>query len=545
MFAKISTRLMLGFGLLLALLLAIIAISVLNIRNLQQSSAQILQTDVAVGDQAQEIRYLVTRTRQREKDLFFAVDVQNPDAVKKLKAEWDSQLAELNTAISTFSSMPLSPELKSIATQMPLQVKGYQDALNTVYSQIASGQITTPQQANLALEPYKQPIRDLSDNVKQSYDVSHQAMLAAQSKITEHANQSRNSLLLMGVIALLAGIAGAILISRSIIRPLHFMQHEIMQIDQQNDLTRRLPLNGGTELADMAQAINRLLGALAATLGELQNQSSQLKNSAQQLSSTSAQVKNSSEIQSDQSISMAATLEEISTSISHIANLSGDARQMSQQSGQAASNGVEHISAMVTDIGRIADSIRQAALTAEELDASSDRISGITMVIKDVADQTNLLALNAAIEAARAGEQGRGFAVVADEVRKLAEKTGRSAQEISAMISTIQHGAKNMAEQMRTSVSSVETGMQVAQNAGQAMSSISGSAQSVAQVIEEVNIALAEQSSASQILANRVESIVQMIDENTQSTAHVAGTAQTLDTMADTLSNQIARYRVS
>ncbi|MCB5197466.1 methyl-accepting chemotaxis protein [Deefgea salmonis] len=545
MFAKISTRLMLGFGLLLALLLAIIAISVFNLRNLQQSNTQILQSDVAIGDQAQEIRYLVTRTRQKEKDLFFALDVQNPDAVKKLKAEWDTQLTALNTAISNFSALPLSPELKSSATQMPMQVTGYQEALNTVYGQIASGQITTPQQANLALEPYKQPIRDLGESVKHSYDVSHQAVLAAQSKITEQADQSRNFLLLMGAIALLAGITAALFISRSIIRPLHFMQHEIMQIDQQSDLTRRLPLNGGTELADMAQAINRLLGALATTLGELQHQSSQLKNSAQQLSTTSAQVKNSSEIQSDQSVSMAATLEEISTSISHIANLSGDARQMSQQSGQAASNGVEHISTMVADIGRIADSIRQAALTAEELDASSDRISGITMVIKDVADQTNLLALNAAIEAARAGEQGRGFAVVADEVRKLAEKTGRSAQEISAMISTIQHGAKNMAEQMRTSVSSVEMGMQVAHNAGQAMSSISGSAQSVAQVIEEVNIALAEQSSASQMLANRVESIVQMIDENTQSTAHVAGTALTLDTMADTLSNQISRYRVS
>ncbi|MGL4997215.1 MAG: methyl-accepting chemotaxis protein, partial [Deefgea sp.] len=189
--------------------------------------------------------------------------------------------------------------------------------------------------------------------------------------------------------------------------------------------------------------------------------------------------------------------------------------------------------------------IRHAAISAEELDSSSVRISSITMVIKDVADQTNLLALNAAIEAARAGEQGRGFAVVADEVRKLAEKTGQSAQEIAAMINTIQHGAKQMAEQMRVSVKDVEAGMQVAHNAGQAMNLITGSANSVASVIEDVNVALTEQASASQMLANRVENIVQMIDSNTRSTSEVAATANTLDSMADTLRSNISRYRVN
>ncbi|QZA81522.1 methyl-accepting chemotaxis protein [Deefgea piscis] len=545
MLDRISTRLIVGFGLLLTLMITIIAISLFSVQNIQSTSTKILQQDIAIGNAAQEIRYLVTRIRQKEKSLFIAIGEQGLDSTATLKKEWDELIVELNTEETKFENLPLSPELKEIASKMPSQIKGYNDAVNAVYAQIVSGQITTSHMADTALEPYKQPLRDLGDSVKKVSSITHQTVTDAQGNMEKQAEQIRSSLLIMGLIVLLVGVAAALLIARSIITPLNVMQSEIVAIDQNNDLSRRLPLNGGYELQTMALAINRLLGSLSGTLSDLQHQSDQLKGSAQQLSSTSAQVKNSSERQSDQSTSMAAALEEISTSISHIASLSGDAHQMSQQSGQAAKDGAQHIDKMVVDIGKIAESIRQAAGSAEELDSSSLRISSITMVIKDVADQTNLLALNAAIEAARAGEQGRGFAVVADEVRKLAEKTGQSAQEIASMINTIQHGAKNMAEQMRVSVQDVEAGMQVAHNAGQAMNHITGSANSVARVIEEVNVALAEQSSASQMLANRVESIVQMIDENTQSTAHVAGTAQTLDTMADTLSSQIARYRVS
>ena len=545
MFAKISTRLYVGFGLLLLLLIAIVVVSVASVKDLQANSDRILQEEVAIGEQAQEIRYLVTRVRQKEKSFFLAIGLTGDDGFEAQKKEWDEYVQELEAAASHFDSLPLSPELKVLSQQMPMQIKAYANIVNTLSSQVLAGTITTPQQADLALEPLKKPIRELSDNLKASFKIAHQGVKDSQKTLDQSAEQIQRNLLIMAAVALALGIVTALLIARSIIAPLNAMQSEIVAIDEGNDLGRRLPLQGGSELQTMAVSINRLLGSLSATLSELQRQSGQLKGSAQQLSTTSAQVKSSSEKQSDQSTSMAAALEEISTSISHIANLSGDAHQMSQQSGAAANDGAQHIRQMVGNIDKIADSIRQAATSAEALDASSDRISSITMVIKDVSDQTNLLALNAAIEAARAGEQGRGFAVVADEVRKLAEKTGQSAQEIAAMISTIQQGAKQMAEQMRVSVHDVEAGMQVAQNAGQTMQHITGSAASVAHLIEEVNVALAEQSSASQMLANRVETIVQMIDDNTRSTAEVAATAQSLDSMADVLRSNISRYRVA
>ncbi|MGL4995080.1 MAG: methyl-accepting chemotaxis protein, partial [Deefgea sp.] len=377
MFDRISTRLIVGFGLLLSLMMVIIAISLFSVQNIQSASAKILQQDVAIGDLAQDLRYLVTRTRQKEKSIFLGMGVEGKNGMVVTHDEWEELITEMDKAIAHFATQPLSPELKAIASQMPNQLQSYRSAVNTVYGQIQAGQLTTPQQADAALEPYKQPLRDLGDNVKQSYQITHKNVQIAQSAIAERAQQTRNSLITMGAIALLFGVAAALLIARSIITPLNAMQAEIVAIDQSSDLTRRLPLNGGAELKTMAQAMNRLLGSLNGTLSDLQRQSDQLKGSAQQLSSTSAQVKSSSERQSDESTSMAAALEEISTSISHIADLSNDAHQMSQQSGLSAKEGAQHIDNMVVDINKIAESIRHAAISAEELDSSSVRISSI------------------------------------------------------------------------------------------------------------------------------------------------------------------------
>jgi methyl-accepting chemotaxis protein len=237
---------------------------------------------------------------------------------------------------------------------------------------------------------------------------------------------------------------------------------------------------------------------------------------------------------------MAQALEGMAVGIAHISSLSAEARAKSIESESAAREGSLQIGSMVAEVEKISVAISSASTSAQVLDASFDRISGITATIKEVADQTNLLALNAAIEAARAGEQGRGFAVVADEVRKLAEKTGRSAEEIAATIGDVQQGARTLAEQMRNSVSSVEAGMAVTQSAGEAVSAITASSRAAVGMIEDLNIALTEQSAAGATLRQRVQHIVKMVD-----TAVVAQTADELDHLADRLRTNISRYRVS
>ncbi|WP_051304455.1 methyl-accepting chemotaxis protein [Chitinilyticum litopenaei] len=545
MTGTISARLIAGFSLLLFFLLGIAGVGLFSVNSLRDNTRHILATEVVIGDAAQGIRYALTRARQKEKSLFISIGSTTDDNPPANKAELDEILTRLDEAVGGFRQLPLDRELAGKADQMPAQVKIYREALESIYQQIQAGTIATAFQADEALKPFKKPIYELNATVN---EIAKQSAARTQTRAEELEAESSlivKQLWVLSALAILIAAISAWLIARSIIRPIQSMSEDITRIDRDNDLSHRIRYQGKDEIGAMAVACNRLIGTLAGTMQALQQQALELKTSAQQLSLASEQVRRGSEQQADESTSMAAALEQISTSITHISCLSDDARNRSIESGHAAEEGSRQINTMVADIRNIADAIQLAAQSAEELDASSDRISGITAVIKDVADQTNLLALNAAIEAARAGEQGRGFAVVADEVRKLAEKTGQSAQEIASMISSIQQNAKNMAAQMRRSVDSVEAGMQVTQHAGDAINTITGSAGAVVHMIEELNNSLREQSAASQMLANRVEHIVQMVDDNSRSTGTVARTAHDLDQLADRLRNDVARYRVN
>jgi methyl-accepting chemotaxis protein len=169
--------------------------------------------------------------------------------------------------------------------------------------------------------------------------------------------------------------------------------------------------------------------------------------------------------------------------------------------------------------------VQGSARTISELEGYSAEISTIVGVIKDIADQTNLLALNAAIEAARAGEQGRGFAVVADEVRKLAERTANSTQQITAMIDKVQSGSRRAVEEMEASVKRVSDGVELAHQAGNSISGIQSAAARVMQAVADIDRALKEQGVASRDIARNVEQVAQMTEQGSQSSRHVSGVA--------------------
>ena len=251
---------------------------------------------------------------------------------------------------------------------------------------------------------------------------------------------------------------------RSITAPLERLRHAIVSVAGNNDFTQRVGTQGKDEIAQTASAFNRLLESIQNSLREVLGNSENIATASEQVSSASQQAANASESQSEAATSMAAAIEEMTVSISHIGASAQETLGRAREAGTAADNGARIIAQTHEEMDKIAGTVAQATKAIEKLSQESGRISTILQVIKDVADQTNLLALNAAIEAARAGEQGRGFAVVADEVRKLAERTTASTNAIGELVVSMQSSGQDAVSWMGSVNQQVGIGLRLRGN---------------------------------------------------------------------------------
>jgi methyl-accepting chemotaxis protein len=262
------------------------------------------------------------------------------------------------------------------------------------------------------------------------------------------------------------------------------------------------------------------------------------------MSAASAQMSSASRMQSESASSMAATMEQMTVSINHVADRAQEANHISSDSGKLAVAGSRVIGQTVSDIQEIAQTVHEAANVIHGLEQNSQRISNVVAVIKEVAEQTNLLALNAAIEAARAGEQGRGFAVVADEVRKLAERTAISTREITSTIDTMRSSAADAVTSMQGVISKVEAGVERAKEANQSIQKISEGSHTAVGMVEEIASAIREQGAATNNIAIQVERIAQMSEESSVSSASSAEAATRLDALAIDMQRIVEAYKL-
>jgi len=309
------------------------------------------------------------------------------------------------------------------------------------------------------------------------------------------------------------------------------------------DLTAEFATEGVDELHAAGRDFNDMAAAFRQLLSRIQTDVGLLRSAAEQLATSSTQISQSTSAQSDSASSMAAAVEQMTVGVDHISKNAQDAQASSRSSDEVSAEGGHIVEGVVRDIREIADTVNQSAAAVEALGQQSDQISAIVGTIKDIADQTNLLALNAAIEAARAGEAGRGFAVVADEVRKLAERTAKSTQEIAGMIAAIQAGTEKAVATMKLGVDRVANGVEQAQLAGTNIVQVQAQSRQVVQAVSEISVALREQAAASTEIAQNVEKIAQMAEENNAAASGNAATADNLRHLAETLSEEVSRFR--
>ncbi len=363
--------------------------------------------------------------------------------------------------------------------------------------------------------------------------------------VTAHVRQIQIGIgiALFGILAL--SILLAWLVSRTITGPIKAVVDTIRDIAQgEGDLTRRLPVLGKNEIGELSEWFNTFIGKLHGIICQVSGSSLQLASSSLQLQQTTKQMTDSIAQLSSQSTSLATAGEEMSATSGDIANNCHHAATNANGATQKANQGVAVVGQSIAVMSTIAERVQNAASTVGALGVRSEQIGAIIGTIEDIADQTNLLALNAAIEAARAGEQGRGFAVVADEVRALAERTTRATKEIGEMIKAIQKETKDAVTSMEQSVTQVEQGTSHTADSGRSLQEILDIINDVTEQISQIATAAEEQTATTREISSNVMNLNDLAKQNDHALHETAVAANDVSRQAEELKELVGQFKL-
>jgi methyl-accepting chemotaxis protein len=406
---------------------------------------------------------------------------------------------------------------------------------------IAEGQ----QAGNVAMESFDRNAVALTMIMTGFRDYALGSAQNGMQHVDASAHEATRVSLGIGLIGLVIGLALAWRLSNKLLNqigadPAH--AKDIAQRIAEGDLSQEIVLQPGDETSLLA-AMRAMQLELRKLIGIANQNAAAIVDASRHLKDSAHKVLEGSQQQNDAASSVAAMVEEMNASIDHIFGNATHSEEVAKNAGAVSDQGSEVVADAVHEMDDIALSVSQSSHIIRELGLSSQKITDIVKVIKEIADQTNLLALNAAIEAARAGEQGRGFAVVADEVRKLAERTAQSTQEISGMVVEIQEAASNAVTSMEQGTTRVTEGVNKARRAGMAMAEIKDGTIQVVSSVADITHALREQSSAVSSAAREVERIAAMANENTMAVDDLARTSEGLNQLADSLYKSINHFK--
>jgi methyl-accepting chemotaxis protein len=336
----------------------------------------------------------------------------------------------------------------------------------------------------------------------------------------------------------------AFFIVRGIMQPINATNTILKNITEQGDLTKRVAITSGDEIGEMGEYFNAFVSKLQGIIREIVESATQLSVAAEQMSKVAADTNEGLNRQNSETVQVATAMTEMAATVDEIARNSQNGSDAASSSDREAKSGNQAVSITIKTINELAGDVENSAMILENLKGDSENISAVLDVIKNIADQTNLLALNAAIEAARAGEQGRGFAVVADEVRTLAQRTQNSTSEIENLISALQKGAEsavNAMEQNRTKAA--ETVEQAAQ-AGEFLESITQGVSTILDMNSQIAVSSEEQAAVAQEINRSIVSIQSISDETSVGATQTSESSKEVTILGTRLRNLVEQFRV-
>ena len=399
---------------------------------------------------------------------------------------------------------------------------------------------------------YRYPMPDASGAEREKIVVASTSeawgwTVATGSWLDEYLEESlalRNLLIVVSLVAALVLALVVLVLVNSRLRGLSHLVTEVSRVsggDLRATVQEDNP-DSRNEVHVIAHAFNQMAGSMRKLVSGASETSGQVGAAANELQGAAQRALESASQASQSASGIAASVEELSVSISQVADNARQAAQISEEAKEVTANGRQVVQRTMQELERVADDIGESARLIESLGERSKQISSVVGVIREIAEQTNLLALNAAIEAARAGEQGRGFAVVADEVRKLAERTALSTQEISTTVSAILQETDNAVGRMQSVSSNMSGSVELAREAGESLTTIDERAEQTVSVIMHIADGTREQSAASQEIARLVENIAQAAEGTNERALGNRQRAQELERLAAELQAQLSRF---
>jgi methyl-accepting chemotaxis protein len=384
-------------------------------------------------------------------------------------------------------------------------------------------------------------VRDAGKNL----DAYYNTLAASRTEEAIHSsNRAKLILLICSAVALAVSFIISLTFSAAITRPIRECV-EIADRIAEGDLTVVIDSRGNDETAQLMRAMHNMLSRMRDAIGAMTTASREVSSAAVDLHTTSRGMVTGAEEVVAQSGSVATAGEQMAATSNDIAHSCHMTAQNAERANDAALEGAQVVKRSIAAMEAIADRVKTASKTVDSLGGRSEQIGQIVGTIEDIADQTNLLALNAAIEAARAGEQGRGFAVVADEVRALAERTTRATREIGEMIKAIQKETGDAVDAMNQGVSEVENGTVEVEKSGRALESILEQIGSVTEQANQIATAAEEQTATTSEISHNMQRITDIVEQSAAGAQQTDQAASQLTRLAEELHRNVGRFRLA